>query len=39
VTINSRRYFAFSNWTEVEHHRVMNVPRDQTWMVTRYLRS
>jgi cathepsin C len=24
VTINSRRYFAFSNWTEVEHHRVMS---------------
>jgi len=22
VTINSRRYFAFSNWTEDEHHKV-----------------
>src|SRR4051794_12518356 len=24
VTINSRRYFAFSNWTAVERHQVMS---------------
>jgi len=24
ITINSRRYFAFSNWTEIEHHKVIS---------------